>query len=153
MDKFITKHKTKCGNIFDVYIKSKKIIVESKIMLLINLTNIECDNILCEYFISNKNKNLLNYRYLNNNFYWDHKNKLLFENDNFISLTKKEVLLISIFISNIDRYLDYEEIIYLSNKDITSYDSLTSYIKRIRQKTSKGFIKSNNLNGYGIFQE
>ena len=84
---------------------------------------------------------------LNNNFIYDSYNKTLFKNDQIISLTKKELLLLHFLLKNSTKALNYDEI----NKEIwnneMSPDALRSLVKEIRKKTYKELIK--NVSGIG----
>ena len=74
----------------------------------------------------------------------------LYKDKKFISLSKKEVMFLSLLIEAEDYLLDYE----FTKKNIwqesVSDDRLRTFIKRLREKTSKTFVKTINGIGYKL---
>jgi DNA-binding response OmpR family regulator len=88
---------------------------------------------------------------LYNNYTFDIKNDILYQENQIIDLTQKEKELVSLLIQNRGVYTPIEtlhEVIW-SNKDI-QYADIRMCIKRIRAKTDKSFIKNKRFVGYKI---
>lgn len=85
---------------------------------------------------------------LGDGFAFDKVKKVLVKNGNIIPLTKKELLFISILVKNLGVFVLHEEIkkYVWTNKKVTD-SAIRTFIKRIREKTSKEFIK--NVPGLG----
>lgn len=116
-----------------------------KFIKSLNCANEIIDTLInCQESIDSKKSNII---ILNNNFIYDSYNKTLFKNDQIISLTKKELLLLHFLLKNSTKALNYDEI----NKEIwnneMSPDALRSLVKEIRKKTYKELIK--NVSGIG----
>ena len=116
-----------------------------KFIKSLNCANEIIDTLInCQESIDSKKSNIM---ILNNNFIYDSYNRTLFKNDQIISLTKKELLLLHFLLKNSTKALNYDEI----NKEIwnneMSPDALRSLVKEIRKKTYKELIK--NVSGIG----
>jgi DNA-binding response OmpR family regulator len=85
---------------------------------------------------------------LGNNYQFDKSRKVLIKNDETISLTKKELLFVSILIKNIGKFVSHEDIkeYVWTSKNVTDV-AIRTFIKRIREKTEKNLIK--NISGLG----
>jgi two-component system, OmpR family, response regulator VanR len=85
---------------------------------------------------------------LGDGFDFDKSRKVLVKDGNIIPLTKKELLFISILVKNLGVFVLHEEIkkYVWTNKKVTD-SAIRTFIKRIREKTSKEFIK--NVPGLG----
>jgi DNA-binding response OmpR family regulator len=85
---------------------------------------------------------------LGDGFDFDKSRKVLVKDGNTIPLTKKELLFISILVKNLGVFVLHEEIkkYVWTNKKVTD-SAIRTFIKRIREKTSKEFIK--NVPGLG----
>ncbi len=85
---------------------------------------------------------------LGNSYQFDKNRKVLVQNGNNIALTKKELLFISILIRNLGVFVPHEEIKkhVWTNKNVTDA-AIRTFIKRVREKTGKEFIK--NVPGLG----
>lgn len=88
---------------------------------------------------------------LGEGFKFDKARKVLVKDGNTISLTKKELLFISILVKNMGVFVLHEEIkkYVWTNKKVTD-SAIRTFIKRIREKTSKEFIKNVPGLGYKI---
>lgn len=88
---------------------------------------------------------------LGNNYQFDKNRKILINNNKTISLTKKELLFISILIRNIGAFVPHEDLkkhVWI-NKNVTD-SAIRTFVKRVREKTSKEFIKNVPGLGYKI---
>ena len=88
---------------------------------------------------------------LNNGYQFDKIRKVLVKNGETISLTKKELLFISILVKNLGVFVIHEEIkkYVWTNKNVTDA-AIRTFIKRVREKTGKEFIKNVPGLGYKI---
>lgn len=148
-DKFITKHKTKNGEILDIYVKSKKIDIENANLLFITLSSIQDEPLLEKYY---KNKSVakhIEYKSIQNIYQWDSYTKTLLKNNTIIELSKSEKELLSILIKNINSPVSKENIIEYLDKQMSD-NSLLSMVKRVRKKTTNDFIKNIYSKGYQI---
>ena len=90
--------------------------------------------------------------YFKNNFYWDKKQKKLFDNEEEILLKARERIVLDVLCSNLNKTvssIDLFNYIYEDQpeRDFSS-NAITSLIKRIRQKLPKETIRSNYGVGY-----
>jgi len=88
---------------------------------------------------------------LGNNYQFDKNRKILINNDKTISLTKKELLFISMLVRNVSVFVSHEDLkkhVWI-NKNVTD-SAIRTFIKRVREKTSKEFIKNVPGLGYKI---
>jgi len=85
---------------------------------------------------------------LKNGYQFDKIKKVLVKDGTKISLTKKELLFISILVKNLGVFVLHEEIkkYVWTNKNVTDA-AIRTFIKRVRGKTGKEFIK--NIPGLG----
>jgi len=84
-------------------------------------------------------------------YQFDKNRKVLVKNGETIGLTKKELLFISILVKNIGVFVLHEEIKkhVWTNKSVTDA-AIRTFIKRVREKTGKEFIKNVPGLGYKI---
>lgn len=90
---------------------------------------------------------------IDNSFYkWDSLKKYLYKNDEAIKLTKKETLLLELFIKRKNEVLSYEDIYdsvwFEDNYKDFSIPSIKTLIKELRGKIPKNKIKSSYGRGY-----
>ena len=147
-DKFLTKHKTKSGEVLDIYVKSKKIEYKDAQLLYITLTNINSEDRVKSYFY-NSNK-IENYMQIQDIYKWSHSHEVLIKNDEKVMLSQKEKKVVSLLIKNIDTIVSQKYIINIFTNENMTYNSLLLIIKRIRAKTSHNFIESVYSKGYMI---
>jgi len=85
---------------------------------------------------------------LGNKYQFDKNRKVLVKDNASIPLTKKELLFISILVKNLDKFISHEDIKenVWTNKSVTDV-AVRTFIKRIRDKTGRDFIK--NISGLG----
>ncbi len=85
---------------------------------------------------------------LGGGYQFDKNKKVLIKNTEIIPLTKKELLFISILVRNLGVFVLHEEIkkYVWTNKNVTDA-AIRTFIKRVREKTGKEFIK--NIPGLG----
>ncbi len=88
---------------------------------------------------------------LGSGYQFDKNRKVLVKEGNTISLTKKELLFISILVRNLGVFVLHEEIKkhVWTNKNVTDA-AIRTFIKRVREKTGKEFIKNVPGLGYKI---
>ena len=88
---------------------------------------------------------------LGNQYQFDKAKKVLIKDGNTIALTKKELLFISILVKNLGVFVLHEDIKkhVWTNKNVTDA-AIRTFIKRIREKTGKEFIKNVPGLGYKI---
>ena len=88
---------------------------------------------------------------LGEGFSFDKSRKVLIKGEQTIALTKKELLFISILVKNLGVFVLHEEIkkYVWTNKKVTD-SAIRTFIKRIREKTSKEFVKNVPGLGYKI---
>ncbi|DAB31845.1 MAG TPA: CheY-P-specific phosphatase CheX [Sulfurospirillum sp. UBA11407] len=88
---------------------------------------------------------------LGEGFSFDKSRKVLIKGEETIALTKKELLFISILVKNLGVFVLHEEIkkYVWTNKKVTD-SAIRTFIKRIREKTSKEFVKNVPGLGYKI---
>ncbi|PHS36773.1 MAG: hypothetical protein COB07_12135 [Sulfurovum sp.] len=90
---------------------------------------------------------------LKNDYVWAKKEKLLLYHDEQIVLTKREKILISFLIENINTIVTFETIEYLiweDKEDINTYSSLSHLLKRLRKKLPEELLESIYGEGYRI---
>ena len=85
---------------------------------------------------------------LGSGYQFDKNRKVLVRDGKTITLTKKELLFISILVRNLGVFVLHEEIkkYVWTNKNVTDA-AIRTFIKRVREKTGKEFIK--NIPGLG----
>jgi len=110
--------------------------------------------------ISLAEEELMNYTTLSNkiikmkdSFYWDSENRKLLHEEEEHFLTKKEIELLSLLFSNINKTFSVDEIIFEIWYDAqeSKKDTLKTLIKGLRKKLPKGSIK--NVFGVGYKME
>ena len=149
-DKFMTKHKSKYGHILDIYVKSKRILIDQKWFLLITLIDIEKEKLLKQYF-HKKDAPLKYLISIGSTYHWDKFNMILLKHGEIVSLTQKEKNLINIFLKYKNSILSYENILQYFDGTKLSKNALLSIIKRIRKKTDNNFIATIYAKGYCIY--
>jgi len=100
--------------------------------------------------ILKSSKTILNIRKieLENDFFWDSKDNLLFMNKENIKLTKNEILLMQIFIKNrykVSTLQDIFNLLWIDTPHLASSETLKSIISRLRKK-----IPNTLENVYGL---
>ncbi len=113
---------------------------------------IDPDELMSTIEIVIKNLNLVDQLVdLGNGYQFDKLKKVLVKNGNTITLTKKELLFISILVKNLGAFVLHDEIkkYVWTNKGVTDA-AIRTFIKRIREKTDKEFIKNVPGLGYKI---
>lgn len=79
---------------------------------------------------------------------YNFKEHALYINEQKIILARKEILFLELFIKNLNRIVNYEEIErYVWEGEITNIDNIRALIKRIRKKLPQDSIKI--VTGYG----
>jgi len=88
---------------------------------------------------------------LGSGYQFDKNRKVLVQKGKTIALTKKELLFISILVKNLGVFVLHEEIkkYVWTNKNVTDA-AIRTFIKRVREKTGKEFIKNVPGLGYKI---
>ena len=87
--------------------------------------------------------------YFDENCYFDFKSSLLVINGFEIRLTKKEKLLINLFLSKKNQVITYETIEnYVWEGSFVSLESIRSLIRRVRKILNKEFIQTVIETGY-----
>ena len=137
-DTFITKHKSKYGHILDIYVKSKRVLIDKRWFLLITLIDIDKERILKQYF-HKKDSSLKYLITIGSTYHWDKFNLILLKHGEIVSLTQKEKNLINIFLKYKNSILSYEDIFQYLGDAKLSKNALLSMIKRIRKKTDENF--------------
>jgi len=100
------------------------------------------------HFIGEDLLNLDNLLDLGNGYAFDRKKRVLIKDGQTITLTKKELLFITVLVKNLGSYVLHEEIkkYVWTNKNVSDA-AIRTFIKRVRGKTDKKFIK--NIPGLG----
>lgn len=110
---------------------------------------IDPEDLLNTIYLVGKDKfsvgNIIN---LKNGYKFDKYKKVLIHKDEIINLTKKEILFISYLIKHLDSFVPHEDIkkSVWSNGKVNDA-AVRTFIKRIREKTDRSFIK--NIPGLG----
>jgi len=97
-----------------------------------------------------KDLNESNIMRLSDNFSWDCKKRLLLKNQLKVKLTKKEILLIQLFIDNIHRAVSFEEIytvLWGVDRHLASTYNLNPIISRLKKKLPDNLVT--NIYGFG----
>ena len=90
---------------------------------------------------------------LNKNYYWNNEDRSLYDNNKNIKLSKKEILLMQLFIKNNTRVSTFEEIFYQlwdENAYQISHNTLKPIIFNLRQKLPYQKIESVSKLGYKL---
>ena len=101
----------------------------------------------CVKNIDSKKSNIIK---LKNNFIYDSYNKILFQKNEIISLTKREILFLVLLIKEDKKQLEYKQIDKKIWNNTMSQEALRSLVKEIRKKTYKELIKNVSGIGYRI---
>ena len=80
--------------------------------------------------------------YLDENMYYDRKNKKLFKDNESIKLTKKETLLLNLFLCNINKVVSKEEIIEFLYDEAITDGAIRILINRLRKIIGSNIIKT-----------
>ena len=91
-----------------------------------------------------------NIKRVNDTFSWDSEKLLLLKNEHLVKLTKKEILLIQLFIENTDRAVSFEEIydtLWGEDRHLALPHNLNPIISRLKKKLPKNLIES--IYGFG----
>ncbi len=91
---------------------------------------------------------------LGNGYKFDKSGRVLIKDKQIIPLTKKELLFISILVKNLGVFVLHEEIkkYVWANKQVSD-SAIRTFIKRVREKTDRNFIKNVPGLGYKIYTE
>ncbi len=91
---------------------------------------------------------------LGNGYKFDKSGRVLIKDTQIIPLTKKELLFISILVKNLGVFVLHEEIkkYVWANKQVSD-SAIRTFIKRVREKTDRNFIKNVPGLGYKIYTE
>lgn len=84
------------------------------------------------------------------NVLYKQNEQIIKKNEEIFQLSKKERVLLNLFLKNPNKILTYEEIEYHVWDDAVSRDALKSLIKDLRKKTAKELIKNISGTGYKI---
>ncbi len=85
---------------------------------------------------------------LGNGYAFDRNGRVLIKDKKTITLTKKELLFITVLVKNLGSYVLHEELKkYVWTNKKVSDAAIRTFIKRVREKTDKEFIK--NIPGLG----
>ncbi|MDR0666515.1 MAG: response regulator transcription factor [Campylobacteraceae bacterium] len=102
-------------------------------------------NLAQQRFTSN---NIIN---LGGGYEFDKNGRVLIKNGQTITLTKKEIAFIAFLADNLDSFALHEDIKRCVWSKNTSDAAIRTFVKRIREKTDKDFIKNIPALGYKIF--
>ena len=87
--------------------------------------------------------------YFDENCYFDFKSSIIQMNDKEVRLTKKEKLLINLFLTKKNQVISYESIEnYVWEGSFVSLESIRSLIRRVRRILNKEFIQTVIETGY-----
>ena len=87
--------------------------------------------------------------YFDENCYFDFKSSIIQMNDKEVRLTKKEKLLINLFLTKRNQVISYESIEnYVWEGNFASLESIRSLIRRVRKILNKEFIQTVVDTGY-----
>lgn len=101
----------------------------------------------CVKNIDSKKSNIIK---LKNNFVYDSYNKILFQKNEIISLTKREILFLDLLIKEDKKQLEYKQIDKEIWNNTMSQEALRSLVKELRKKTYRELIKNVSGIGYRI---
>jgi len=88
---------------------------------------------------------------LNQNIYYDINKEQLFHNKEIVKLTKKELLLLNLFIENLNMIVTKDMIIeYLFDDKFTVDTNIRAILKRLRNKIGKNTVETISGIGYRI---
>lgn len=101
----------------------------------------------CVKNIDSKKSNIIK---LKNNFVYDSYNKILFQKNEIISLTKREIIFLDLLIKEDKKQLEYKQIDKEIWNNTMSQEALRSLVKELRKKTYRELIKNVSGIGYRI---
>ncbi|PHO08872.1 DNA-binding response regulator [Malaciobacter canalis] len=86
------------------------------------------------------------------NYTYNIINETLFDDKNqFIKLAKKEILLMTLFVKNLDKVVTFDHIEqYVWQGDLTTNENIRALVKRLRKKLPKNTILSQGGMGYKL---
>jgi len=88
---------------------------------------------------------------LHDGFVFDKNRSSLYKDTKYVQLTKKETILIKLILNSEDRIIDYNSVkSAIWEDEEVSDDRLRTFVKRLREKTSKTFIQTVKGMGYKI---
>lgn len=90
---------------------------------------------------------------LNDGFYWNKEDSLLYKNDNLVKLSKKEILLMKLLVKNKDRITTFEEIfnnLWEEEAYRVSASTLKPIIFNLRKKLPEQKVQSVSKVGYRL---
>ncbi|MGA1939805.1 response regulator transcription factor [Arcobacter sp. YIC-310] len=91
------------------------------------------------------------YLQFNESFKYDFKNRIMYENENELELTKKEILFLELFSKNLHHIASYDEIYeYVWEGEDTNLTNVRAMIKRLRRKLFNDAILSVKGLGYSL---
>ncbi len=149
-------------NIRDYFLHVPVIIISSTIELdmIKDAYDLGCDDYIKKPFfideliikikkLCNIDKNIIK---INDNFYFDTKECFLYKDGSPVDLSKKERLLMELFINYTGKLVTYERIqSFVWEGDLTTIDSIRALVKRVRKKLPDGCIKTEVNKGYRFF--
>ncbi|MFK2822862.1 response regulator transcription factor [Malaciobacter sp. WC5094] len=91
------------------------------------------------------------YLQFNESLKYDFKNRIMYENENELELTKKEILFLELFSKNLHHIASYDEIYeYVWEGEDTNLTNVRAMIKRLRRKLFNDAILSVKGLGYSL---
>lgn len=89
--------------------------------------------------------------YINEHYYYDYSQGILFFDKKPIKLSKKEILLLKLLINEKEQLVTYKEIkYYLWENDKVKHDTLRALVYRFRKKLEQNFIETVPSFGYKL---
>ncbi len=99
--------------------------------------------------LCNIDKNIIK---IDEHFYYDIKEHSLYKDGKKLELSKKEKLLLELFVSYNGKLVTYERIeSFVWEGELTTIDSIRALVKRVRKKLPKNCIKTEINQGYRFF--
>jgi len=96
--------------------------------------------------LCNVEKNIVK---IGENYLFDTKENTLYADGKIVELSKKEELLLELFINYADKLVTYERIqSFVWEGSLTTVDSIRTLVKRLRKKLPEGCIKTEINKGY-----
>ncbi|WP_415408042.1 response regulator transcription factor [Sulfurovum sp. CS9] len=90
---------------------------------------------------------------LQNDYFWKKEEKILSHNDEIITLTKREIILLDFLVEQLNKIVTYEvieKLIWEDKDDVDHYSSLSHLLKRLRKKLPEELIENIYAEGYRI---
>jgi len=100
-----------------------------------------------EYKIKKYIKNQIK---LDKNLIYDFDKKVLIKNNQLVELTKKEYLLLELFLNNLDKSLSIEQIKNTLYNEFVNDNTIRVLVSRLKNKLDKKFIKNSPTIGYRL---